>query len=207
MKVYLKANENLSKAITPLQIGYLGTNYHKGFDSFTLRTRKFYKETSDTLFEMIVKQVWIENMFTYRGARRKGRYGNGVAQDWAYSKFMKAIVGYSQKSLTSGRLFYSVPTYFEDMFPDFMVNDPFDNPELYKFPFKNLTIDFLFFVANHHERMEMLKYADEKNMTIEEFENWGYNQAMCYNVEKNKEIYSLKRTSFIPYLSRAKKRK
>lgn len=208
MKLYSKVNENLSRTITPYQLSHIGTNYHGGFDAFVLRSRKFYKETSDSLFEMLVKQVWIENMFTYRGARRKSRFGNGISQDWAYSKFSKAIVGHSQKTLTtSSGLFHSIPTYFADMFPDFMVNDPFENPELYKFPFEHITIDFMYFVSKHHERMEMLKYADEKKMTIEEFENWAYNQAICYNLEKNREVYALKRHSFSPYLARVGKLK
>jgi hypothetical protein len=208
MKLYSKVNENLSKTITPYQLSHIGTNYHGGFDEFVLLTRKFYKDASDNLFDMLVKQVWIDNMFTYRNARRKARYGNGISQDWAYSKFMKGIVGHSQKTITtSSGILHSVTNYFPELFPDFMANDPFANPELYKFPFKNITIDFLYFVENHHERMEMLKYADDKKMTIEEFENWGYNQAICYNLEKDREVYALKRHAFVPYLARVGKLK
>ena len=111
------------------------------------------------------------------------------------------MVGTTQKALTSNYFFTSTATYLKDFFPDFLKHNPFDEPEYYAYPFKHITLDHLFFVYMCHDRIEMLKYADEKEMNILDFCNWATNHAFSYNEEVGKEVYSLSIMKYLlPYI-------
>ena len=165
--------------------------------------RDFYKKAHIDLFDMLVKQVWLENKFLFKGERRPKRGLNGQGADRVYGFFMKFKVGITQKSLTQGFIFSTVPTYFKDFFPYFLENNPFKNPELYKFPYKNIGLDQLSFVYQFHDRLELLKKADEDNMNAGNFVNWAANHVLSYNDEPDaKYSYSIRRHGFLPYIKK-----
>lgn len=201
MKIYPKVNANLSRPPTQRMFDNMGSA-HGSLPELVALARSFYKEAYPKLFEMIVKQVWLEQKFTYAGVRRGARSGNGYGADWAFSFFMHNMVGMSQKPLTTGIYFIAIPTYFKDFFPNFSDHNPFEDPEYFKFPYKHVTIDFLAFVYQYHERIELLQYAEEKKMSIRDFIDFAYNQAMCYNDEQKADVYEINRHSFIPLLKR-----
>lgn len=203
LKIYPKVNENLSKDPSKKVLDNMGSLLGS-IDELALTFRSFYKESYPLFFDFIVKQVWLEQNFTYDGARKK-RGSNGFRIDSVFSFFMNGMVGMSQKVFTTAPVFTIVPTYFRDFFPDFSDHNPFKESEYFKFPYSHVTIDFLLPIYQHHERIEMLNYAEEKRMNVREFTSWAVNQAMCYNMEMEKDIYTLDRNNtFIPFLRRMK---
>lgn len=204
MKHYPKIYQDLSRLPSKKICSSIGSSAGS-VDELAALFRNFYKEAYPILFDLIVKQVWLEQKFLYNGARRAGRFANGNTPDWAFSYFMKSIVGISQKPLTTGFIFVSLPSYIPDLFPTFSDHNPFEEPEFFKFPYKNITIDHMMFCYQYHDRIEMLKEADEKVMNIKEFMDWATNHVLSYNKDKSKEIYSICRHSFFPYIKRNKK--
>lgn len=154
--------------------------------------REFYRDAHLQLFDIIVKQVWLDQHFIYGGQTRQKRTGNGFAVDWAFAYFMRSIVGTSQKVTTLNPVFTAVSTFLIDFFPDFLKHNPFKEPEYYKYPFENVSLDHLLFVYQIVDvRLDMLQYAEEKKLNTGEFTNWVANYIFCYNDEKGKDIYSL----------------
>lgn len=202
MKQYPKTFADVSKRPSDEFISNMGSTLGS-LDQLTHRSRAFQKDAHRILFDLIVKVSWLEQHFTFHGVRRAKRSGNGISHDWAYSHFMKGIVGVSQKAFTDGIIFSAVPTYFKDFFPNFTDHDPFEETEYFKFPYKNISLDHLAFVAQCHNRMEMLNHAEEWSMGIRDFVNWATNWALSYNDEVP-GTYALKRASFIPYIKRLK---
>lgn len=160
-------------------------------EELTLMFREFYKKSYLEVFNQIVRQVWLEQQVTISGRRRTRRQGNGIFDDISFGKFMKFSVGISQRGLTATSLFSPIATYLKDFFPDFLNNNPFTEPEKYQYPYKNLTLDSLFFVFEMEDRLEILEEADKKEMLSAEFINWITNHALCYNLENNVEKYQI----------------
>lgn len=155
------------------------------------RFRSFYNEAHREIFMHIVKEVWLEQQILINGKKRLKRMGNGIFEDLCYGKFTKYQIGISQRVLTSSTIFHPVATYLIDFFPDFLKNDPFAEPEKYEFPYKNITLDFLYFVHMVDDRLDLLKHAEDKKMKYAEFVNWTINWVNCYNLEKGKDIYEI----------------
>jgi hypothetical protein len=153
--------------------------------------RVLYEKTFADIFKSIVRQVWLEQHFTYKDVRRRKRSANGYGNDWAWGFFMHSMVGVSQKPVTSNFCFTTVSTYLKDFFPDFMLNDPFEEPEAYLFPYKYVTLAHLSYVYEMHNRLEMLAYAEEKQLSFGDFANWAYNWAHCYNEDVGEDTYEL----------------
>jgi hypothetical protein len=138
---------------------------------------------------MGVCQVWLEQQFTFDGKRRKKRYQIGLVVDSTFGFFMRKIVGISQQPITGNLCFTAISAYLKELFPDFLKHDPFEEPEYYAYPFKHVTLDHMFFVYMCHDRMEMLRYADEREMDYLDFVNWATNHVLSYNEEVGEEIY------------------
>ena len=158
-------------------------------DDLISRHQAFYRESYLFLFDMVVKHRWLEMAVTFDGVRRKSR-AMGIFQDRVYSFFLKHIVGMHQRPLTYGALYRAVTSYIPELFPEFLEHDPFIEPERYPYPFKHVTVDFLIFVHNVHNRMELLHHAEEKKMSYCDFSNWAINQVLSYNDEVGKDIYA-----------------
>lgn len=136
----------------------------------------------------------------YQGRRRRRRR-NGFREDSTFGWFMKSMVGVSQKPIVANTCFTSVATYLKEMFPDFLIKSPFENPEYYKYPFKHVTLDHLFFVYMCEERIDMLKYADEKELNILDFTNWATNHVLSYNEDIGREVYAMSTMRYMwPYI-------
>lgn len=164
--------------------------------------RDFLHGAHKQLFDMVIKQIWLELHTAYRGKRRTARFGNYMGEDWSFSHFMKSHVGISQKTVTSMPVFTSTATYLKDFFPDFLNSNPFEHPEDYSFPYKNLTLDHLAFVYKVHNRMELLEYAEARAMKYFDFVNWAVNQVLCYNDEIGEEKYVISvNSSRTPYIN------
>jgi hypothetical protein len=104
---------------------------------------------------------------------------------------MKMGVGISHRILTAGFCFNPVASYLIDFFPDFLLNDPEKNPEMFLYPYKHITIDFLVFVYQMENRLYLLNEAEKKRMLYGEFANWVVNRTFQDNDTMEREKYSL----------------
>lgn len=122
---------------------------------------------------------------------------NGIYADRIFSVYMKKIVGISQRVITINEFFYVYSSYIEEWFPDLLKHDPFKESEYYKYPFKHITLDHLGLVYQCHNRMDLLNYAEEKEMSIFDFTNWAVNQMLNYNDEIGRKIYEISNKSYV----------
>ena len=219
MKKMIRIDYNLSKRRSDKVISSIGSTLGSS-DEMIRRFRILYKSSSLEKFNALVKQVWLENTFLLSGVRRKARSGNGFTSDSIFGFFFKALVGTSQKIITDGFYPTAIPTYFQDFFPDFSDHDPDLEPEYFAFPYKHLTLDHLGFVYQLHNRLELLKEADERAMSYHDFVNWvtpkiieyALTQPMCHYRYRDGRVtevpcYMMRRWhSFIPYLGDMRKR-
>lgn len=181
MKQYPKVYEDIVRDPSNYIIDGISTSF-SSLDELSLRFKDFLRQACLTLFDLYVKDHWLEGQFKREGVpRRIGRKSG--PEDVAFAYFMRKIVGITQQSLNSG--FYSrvVPTYFIDFFPKFFEHDPFKEPEYYKFPYQHVSLDHLVFVYQCHNRMEMLSEAEDKKMSIKDFMNWATNWELSYDEE------------------------
>ena len=155
------------------------------------RFKDLYSEMHDFIFNFAVRQIWLEQHFVFCGKRRTKRHGNGMFADKAFSYFLRAVVGSSQKPMTMTFCFTAISTYMKDFFPDFLNHDPDKEPEYFKFPYKNITLDHLFFVYMMENRLELLDEAERRSMRFMEFANWAVNQAFVHNEQVDKVVYAL----------------
>jgi len=202
MKFCPKKHENISRMPSEKMIANISSSCGT-VSELALQFRNFFKEAHSQLFDIMVKEIWLEQQLLYQGARRN-RSGNGYGADWTYSYFIKNMVGISQKPVTSGTVFISIPTYFGDFFPNFSDHNPFEEPDYFKYPYKHITLDHLMFVYQYENRLELLEEADKRQMQIGEFYDWATNIALSDEDEKGNQVYSLKRHSFIPYIKKEK---
>ena len=204
LKIYPRVSEPVAHTFAPGQIEKIGAEGMPLSELVTL-TRAFYIDTYAKLFDMMVKEIWLEQKFVYNKKKRARRFGNGHGVELAFNFFMTGMVGMSQKFLTHDSLTSFLTNYVSDLFPEFMSKNPFTEPEYFKYPYKHVTIDFLYVVRDHHERMELLDYAEEKKMTIREFIEFVANQIYGYNAEVGKNIYELCRDrDFLVYARKVK---
>lgn len=204
-KIYPKVNEDIPHGFKPDQAKKISAD-GMSLPELVKLTRSFYVDSYLKVFDIVVKMIWLESKFMYNGARRSKRYANGNQVDSAYAFFKNAMVGVSPKFLTSLGSPPFLISYFKDFFPNFFNHNPFTEPEYYKYPYKHVTPDFLAVVKQHHDRLAMLEYADEKKMTIREFTDWAINQALCYNIEVDEEVYVISRDAEFSVFIRAVKK-
>jgi hypothetical protein len=204
MKDYNQIYEGVSSKPSDVKLASLGSSFGS-IDELADRFRSFYKETHPILFDIMVKQVWLEQNFLWNGTRLS-RTGNGVVIDQTYSYFLKYIVGITQKPVTTLAIFVAITKYFDDFFPNFSNHDPFKEPEYFKYPYKNVTLDFLFFVQNYHDKIKLLEEAEKRIMKVGEFIDWATSVALSYMDEKGNEVYRMACSrDFMPYLTKIEK--
>lgn len=165
--------------------------YNGNTELLVKRFRDFYHDIYGDLFMGVVKHIWLEKQMAYDGIRRTGRSRNGRGADKGFGHFMRSRVGISHRVLTRGTFFSAVGTYLLDFYPDFLKHDPFIEPEYYKFPYEHVTIDFLCFVFQMDNRLEILAEAEKRGMLFSEFTDWVVNWALCYNDDINDDKYSM----------------
>ena len=151
--------------------------------------KDFYRTAHRQLFYMTVCQVWLEQQFIYNGKRRNRRWGLGHQSDQMYGHFMKKVVGVSQRVLTGNMLFSTVSSYLKELFPEFLLHNPFKELDYFSFPFEHVMLDQMAFVYMCHERMDMLRYSEERKMNYWDFINWATNHVLSYNDDIGEDIY------------------
>lgn len=190
------ANENYCKKY--LDINLVTTDTELGGLEYAKKLREVLLDYQKNVFDYIVKFAWLKRKFCYRGINRVKKY-NGVQIDRQFSLFFLKYVGLHHRIISANSTYSKIIRYFNDFFPDFDSRDPFK--EKLEYPYKNVSFEYLFFVYQMEERMELLKIAEERKMSYTEFLNYVINYICCLNEKEEK--YWIKNSTFVPpYVSK-----
>lgn len=160
---------------------------------YTDKMREVTREINDVLFKSTIEFIWLNLHFIYRGERRKNLFANGPWVERAYGFFMRQVVGTPLFVLTRSGVFFKIATYLDDLFPEFLDQDPFKNPEYFKFPYETVSLDYLYFVYQLPERIDLLRIAEERKMNYNQFVDYVINHVLSVNEETGTNAYRLKR--------------
>jgi len=158
-------------------------DYAKYIDSFA-------HEYSKTFFTLYAKFFWIQWAF---GAKKGGRIdtGNNLVNNTNRKYIQRNIVGHELNIFMDGD-FYWLNEYMKSMFPKLIYKKPEVIPVECVYPFKNITLEFMQVVYQMEDKMELLKYADERDMKFCDFCNYVVNHALCINDEIGRVKYTVK---------------
>lgn len=190
MKIYPKTfesvfSEDTRKKFDFSQVSTKDIEINKYIKDF----RGLLIDFSYNLFDFYVKVTWLKKKFCYQNKQISINGNTGGNVDYVFTRFLRRIIGRDIQFLTRDFLYTKVISYFKDFFPDFDDGNPFENTEFYKFPFKNITIEYLVVVYQMEDRIELLKYADEQKMTYATFLDFVINQIYSINEELGRDKY------------------
>jgi len=187
MKHHKKTYENVfsedhPKNITKLRIEHISADGMR-LNEYMNIFNHFLSDMYSDLFLFCVKISWLRRKFMYYNSKtilpmnRNSRILNN-----AFTKFLRRNIGHDIQIITKGKFFSKIEVhYFNKFFPNFEENNPFINPEYYKFPYKNIYMEFLTVVYQLEERFELLEEADRKKMTYAQFLDYILNYISCEN--------------------------
>jgi len=193
IKQYEKKYENFytgKRTMGKCRLDKVSTDIGLDANEYISLIKEKFGEFENTLFDLFVRHTWIIKRFCYKGVHRKKYFANGYALDSAFGVFMRKYAGFDNK-LFNGQQYFKIISYLDDFFPEFDLYNPFEEPERYKYPYKNVKLCHLFVVAKMEERLELLQYVEEKNMVYPEFVDYVINYAMSYNEEIGRDKYIL----------------
>jgi len=178
----------------------------KGFDSiaeYRDTFKGFLIESSFSVWDTFIKMSWLSDKFKYTGYRNGTQ--TGVCSRSAFSVFTKELIGSNTHFISYSFCYNKIVTYFKELYPLFSKSDPFKNPEKFKYPFKNITLDFLVLVHQLPERIDLLNYADEHKMNFTSFADFVINYIGKYNDSEGKDVFGIIRSKRHPmYVKRLK---
>jgi len=190
MKEYKKTYENFfqteryRKRFKLERVSVDGIDMDRYINLFSSEFKKYQKD----VFQHLVKISWLMRKYRYNGRRRQKTFWDNEM----FGHFMRDIVGFDAQVLKKAYPFGSaIISYFDDLFPDFEVNNPFETE--YKYPYRYMTLDCLSLVKNLPERLELLEIGEKKRMKYVVFVDYVVNYILSYNEEKGETIYTLKR--------------
>lgn len=164
-----------------------------GLDEYTYLFQNFLTDFYSGLFLSCVKLSWLRRKFTYHGYKTiLPMYKNPRSLNDAFVKFMRRHIGHDLQIITKGRYFSNIESYFDEMFPGFEEGNPFENPDYYKFPFSNITMEYLGVVYQLDDRLGLLKKADEKKMSFAKFLDYVINHVYSENDVLGRQRYEVK---------------
>lgn len=137
------------------------------------------------LFDNLVKIDWLFRKFCYKGINRIRKKKSGYNRELGI--YMRNFVGIENRMLITDARSRLIRSYFDELFPDFEKNNPFETK--YEYPFKYMTLECLFAVGAMKERMEIIRYCEEQKMTYMVFLDWVINYIYCYNDDMGVHYY------------------
>jgi hypothetical protein len=162
-------------------------------DKYILTFKDFMKDFYLDMFNGCVKLSWLRRKFSYYGKKTiLPMNKNSLLVNIAFVKFLRRMVGNDIQILTRGKFFTKLELYFDELFSGFEEGNPFENPDYYKFPFENISIDFLIAVYQLDDRIELLKKADKDKMSYAVFLDYVINHVYSINEEIGRDRYQLR---------------
>ena len=88
----------------------------------------------------------------------------------------------------------ALASYVHSFFPrkDFLAHNPFTETEYFKYPYRHVGLEFLIFVHQIDDRMEILDLAEREKWKFKSFQDWVVNHVYSINMESGKDQYVLK---------------
>lgn len=203
MKNYKKTYESIftsSRSLKKCNINKVSTDINLSGDEYRKLMRKTIISFHKDIFNNLVKLFWLNRRFVYNGKPRCKKRRNGHILDTAFGVFMRKYVGLDNRMISKNKIYTKIETYLDDFFKDFDARDPFK--EKMEFPYKHITLDYLIVVYQMPERLELLKYAEDNNLSYIEFLDYVINYVYNYNEENNDReyIFMMVNTFFMPYV-------
>lgn len=207
MKMYDKQYEDVFKRTLDKRCNLekVGTfkNNPESIDKYIRLYQETFGDMYASIFDNLVKLIWLRRRFVYNRKRaiKKGR--NGIAMDRALSLFIRNYAGYDARFIlmTNGP-FSCIANYLDDFFPNFNEGNPFE--ENYEYPYKYMRLEALVIVHQMEERLELLEYGEKKKMNIETFKDFVINYINCYNEEHGEKYLFIYPGGFLAYVALAK---
>jgi len=191
------------KTLRKCDLNLVSTGEHDiSQQNYVMMFSEAVKDYQKYLFDHLVKLIWLMRQFHYRGKRRSVDSLNGMHLDGAFGVFMRFHVGYDAKIITRNDVHNKIAGYFDDFFPDFDINNPFESK--YEYPYDHVSFEFLWFVHAMPERLELLAEAEKKKMTYSVFLDYVINYISVYN-ERNGDTYEHVYTKTCPQYIKYKK--
>ena len=185
------------------QFGYDKIGKPPSFDSlleYRNKFRSFLEEYSLRKWDETVKLKWLINNFLYKGKKETIPMKGGTSAI-VFNVWIRESVGINYDFLSNNFTHRSLATYFKELFPNFKKDNPFTCPQKFSYPFRYITVDFLMFVYQIPERMELLKIAEEKKMSFNEFADYVLDYIGKCNYVDDIPHYEFKRNTFMNHLS------
>jgi len=155
--------------------------------------RTFLGDFYSSMFLDCVKLSWLRRKFTYYGTKTVlPMYTNSRILNTAFVKLLRRHVGKDIQIITRGTFFAKLELYFDEFFPLFEQENPFENPDYYKFPFPNISMDYLMIVHQLDERMDLLKIANDQKMSYAIFMDYVINYVYSENETLGRERYQIR---------------
>jgi hypothetical protein len=191
-KVYenVFTSEGCLKTFTPEK---LETDYPGGPHVYMEKFRSFFYDFDKFFFARMVEYYWLQKRFIYQGVQKRHHLRTFIRTDSAYSTFIKHVIGRNYQLFTSTFVFGKIVSYFGDFFHNIDDGNPFEQPELYAFPYKNIGLAHLTLVYQMDERLDLLKEAEEQKMSYYEFLDFIINYTNCVNDETGRSVFELYR--------------
>jgi hypothetical protein len=161
-------------------------------EDYILMLQKAHHEMSKDIFKHIVQMYWLSGCFVYRGRRRSEISKNGMIYERAWSTFNYLHIGHVPFAYNKIEGTPFIGSYIGELLPNFLFDNPFTSPEKFEYRWKNLSVDYLIFVAEVENRIELLDYADSINMPFLVFVNWATNWILSHNDEIGINKYAIR---------------
>jgi hypothetical protein len=181
-----KGNRNTVK-LSSITIDTMGVEeYIKSFQGFL---RNFY----DDLFLKCAQLSWLRRKFKYSNRRIAiPAHLSCRSTTGKFIKFLRIYIGHDIHIITKWFFFPKLETYYLDtLIPGFEDGNPFENPEYYKFPFENISLEYLYPVYQLDDKIELLQEADKQKMSFAVFLDYLINHVLCENDRLGYEKYTL----------------
>lgn len=168
-----------------------------GVGEYIKSFQDFLKGFYDDLFLQCVKLSWLRRKFIYTGNKSKMPFF--MSSRSYQGKFMKLIrryIGNDIQIITKSPFFSKLETfYFDTLFPGFMDGNPFENPDYYRFPYKNISMEYLTLVYQLDDRFDLLEEADKQKMSYAVFLDYVINHVLSENEVLGRDRYTFSQSN------------
>lgn len=196
MKIHNKTYENVfsedkPKHKTRLKIEKISIRGDMDLSEYTILFRDFLNDFYLRLYLDSVKLSWLRRKFSYYKMRTWLPINqNPPLLNGAFVKYLRRGIGKDIQVITKGKFFSKLELFFSELYPDFEEENPFVNPDYYKFPFKNISLEYMVVVHQLDDRIALLKHADEKEMTYAVFLDFIINHVYTENEILGRKRYT-----------------
>lgn len=167
----------------------VSTDFNINNEEYKKKMGKLYFNFQKDIFDYLVKMQWLKRRFCYRGTMREKDGQNGFFFDSAFCVFVRNFIGVEPRMLVLSREYMKVISYFDDFFPNFNIENPFKIK--YKFPYKNITMDFLLTVYQIPCRLKILDAVEKKKLSYAKFLDFVFNYISSENERHDKDIFGM----------------